>query len=69
MSEAKPERQMFVNDSHHVTRIAGGEVEDRLTEANQDVLRLPADQFAGLFLYLGFGQNAWARSFRFLSSR
>ena len=39
-----------------------GEVEDRLTQANEDVLRLPGDQFPayqlpGFFFGLRFGQK------------
>ena len=68
MSEAKPERQMFVNDSHHVTRIAGGEVEDRLTEANQDVLacRVTSSLLISspaLSSDLGFGQECLGSEF------
>ena len=59
---------MFVGDAHHVARVFRGKVEDRLTQANEEVLRLtlnqlPADQLAGLFLGLRLGQECLGSEF------
>ena len=66
--------QVFVGDPHHVTRIVGGEVEDRLREANEDVLRLArnqslAQQFPSFSLAWASSRNAWARNLEFRTSR
>jgi hypothetical protein len=34
---------VFAWNANHLASVAGGKVEDRLPQANQDVLRLPAD--------------------------
>ena len=59
---------VLVGDAHHVASVAGGEVENRLTQANEDVLRLtldqlPADQLAGFFFGLRLGQEGLGAEF------
>jgi hypothetical protein len=50
---------VLVGHADHSARIEGWEIQDRLPQANEDVLRLagdqfPADQFPGFFFGLRF---------------
>ena len=48
---------VLIGKADHVASIEGGKVEDRLPQANEDELCLPADQFPGFFSCLGFNQK------------
>ncbi len=60
---------VFVSDSNHVTRVSRGKIQDRLPQANEDVLSLardqfPADQLPGFFFCLRLNQERQHRAER-----
>ena len=59
---------VLVGDADHAARIETWEIQDRLTQANEDVLGLasnqfPADQLPGFFFSLGFNQECLGAKF------